>query len=388
MIKFDIEKLRSVYVNIVKITGDYVYVSSARSGLPYRPTTSAQEVYRGLTVSKIKINRGVSTSFNKIYACSEFPSPRLASLNMYDDDVVSIEIQNTSAWAGGFQNSENWQSFFSRVIPRLQETLEKQNEVWINGKEIFWLLSKDDDRDGYRLDLNGYLHLREVNYVRLSSMGFSTLVAVNSHKELLAKTTGAEIALSTERAVLKVHAGRVMSYRPNAMFPELEFIEAYSPVLSADDPAKVSSRKQRHGLASEERRAYNLINPNNPAYANIDFALRAAHTIGKLYGHEHVDALDIPRIIEQTGCVFLTDIDELSRRKVPVHMTAMYCLALIFGYIYTEKNMNNMRELSYMFRFCIKYGLVYENEINNDFLPNAPSHEIPLESYESFLNAA
>lgn len=388
MIKFNVNELRSVYVFIVKVTCDYVYVSSARSGLPYRPTTTPQEVYRGTPVSKVKISRSVSTAYNKIYACKEFPAPRLASLNMYGDEVVSIEVQNTSAWAGGFQNSDNWQSFFSRVIPRFVEILENIDNVWINGREIFWLTPEKEGGGSYRLDVNGYLRLREVNYVRLSSMGHSYSTASNSHRELLAKSTGCEIALSTEKAVLKVQAGRVMSYHPNALLPNEENIEVYSPVLAADDPTKVASRKSRAGLAIEERRAFTITSESNPAYANIEFALRAAHTIGKLYGYEHVDSLDIPRIINQTGCVFLTDIDEVSRRKSPVHMTALYCLALIFGYIYTETSISNMRELSYLFNFCVKYGLVYSSEIANDFLPDAPSHEIPLQYYESPLQAA
>lgn len=408
MLNFKIEQLRSIYVYILKVTTDYVYVTTTRTGAPYRVNSSVQDTHNGLQVSKIKIHRSVSHAYSKFYATREFSKPRLASLNYYGDDIVSIEIQVVNKWVGGYQDADNWQSFFSRVVPRLATELKDIDQTWINGTEIFWLKPEDEeketkndntiskDHDGswvqnsgklvrrfsseFMLDVDGHLSVRAVRFVRLGSMGLSILAALNSRKEIEATNGVADTTLDeiVNRATLKVEDGKVLTYYPNGNNQDLERIAVFSPVLQQrklNDSFKSVSKDDY--TPDEEKKVYNLTSIDNPAYANIDFAIKAARTIGKLYGYEVIDDLDIPRIIEQTGQVNLMNIDDDSRRTTPIHMSAMSCLAYVFRFIHQETELNKMRDLSNMFRFCINKGLVYQSDIDSDFKEDAPTQEIP-----------
>jgi hypothetical protein len=411
VLTFSIEKLRSVYVYILKITTDYVYVTTTRSGAPYRVNTSIQDVHNEMKVSKVRIHRSVSSAYSKFYATREFAQPRLASLNFYGDDVVSIEIQVVNKWVGGYQDADNWQSFFSRVVPRLEAELHNVDEAWINGTEIFWLRSDQEDsneeaivakdKDGawvksdgrlirkfsseYMIDKDGFMSVRAVNFVRLGSMGLSILAALNSRKETEANNgISDDLDEIVNRATLKLEEGKVLTYYPNGNDLNLERIAVFSPVLQArklNDTYKASTKEDY--TPDEEKKVYNLTSVENPAYANIDFAIKAARTIGKLYGYEVIDDLDIPRIIQQTGQVNLMNIDDNSRKTTPIHMSAMSCLAYVFKFIYNEKELNKMRDLSTMFRFCINKGLVFKSDIDCDFKEDAPEKFIPLGQFKT-----
>jgi hypothetical protein len=410
MLKFNIENLRSVYVYILKVTTDYVYVTTTRTGAPYRLNSSVQDTHNGYNISKIRIHRSVSTAYSTFYATREFAKPRLASLNFYDDDVVSIEIQMVNKWVGGYQNSDNWQSFFSSVVSRLETKLKDIDQAWINGTEIFWLkpeieddeqVNKDKvlatDNNGswvsnngrltrrfsteFMLDVDGFLSIRAVNFVRLGSMGLSILAALNNKKEIEASNGIGDATLNeiVNRANLKVEDGKVLTYYPHGSDLTQERIAVFSPVLQQkklNDSFKSASKEDY--TPDEEQKVYHLTSNQNPAHANIDFAIKAARTVGKLYGYEETDDLDIQRIIEQTGQVNLMNIDENSRRTMPIHMTAMSCLAYVFRFIHRETDLNKMRDLSTMFRFCINKGLVYESDINSNFKEDAPEQHIPL----------
>lgn len=406
MLNFNVDNLRSVYVYILKVTTDYVYVTTTRAGQPYKQNSSVQDVYKEHTISKIRIHRSVSHAYSTFYATREFAEPHLASLNYYDNDIVSIEIQMVNKRVKGYQTAENWQSFFSQVIPKLALEIKDKGDVWINGTELFWF--KEDDssesdvaltsgktsrwvqdengdlkrriRTEYKLDEKGFLTIQSVSFVRLGSMGLSILAAINSQKEIEAQNTNDTSMLYDieNNAMLKIETGKVLAFYPNADDPESESITVYSPVLQQkklNDSYKASSDKDY--TPDEERKVYNLSSTENKVYANIDFAIKAANTIGKLYGYEHTDHIDIQRIIRETGEVSLLNIDENSRRCMPIHMDAMTCLAYLFRFIYAEKDLNKMRELSKMFRFCINKGLVYESDINSDFIDGVAS-EVPL----------
>lgn len=379
MLVLNQEKLKSVYVYILKLTPDYVYVTKSRSGAPYRETTTTQDEYRGYSVSKVSISKGVYDCFYKIYCCKEFAEPRLASLNMYEGDIVSIEIQISSLNAknGDYVDPENWQSFFSKSLPILGENVG-DNTAWINGSEIFWL-SKDVHAEHF-INPEKSLSLREVNFVRLGTMGISVLAAIKARKEIKSNEAVENDSVFANRATLRVLNGRVLTYYPNAGVIGAEGdIQVYSPVLQDDSMNDIFNPKANK-TASEERKVFRLGSGRNSGFANIDFIIRAGALIGRLYGAKEIEYLDVPRIVEQTSCVNFHDISEHSRKITPTHITDFAAIAYIFRFIYKEKNMMKLRQLCYMFRFCLRRGLVYESTIAQDKIfkgnESLPLHEL------------
>ncbi|WP_137297233.1 hypothetical protein [Psychromonas sp. SP041] len=397
MLKFDISQMRSVYVYILKVTTDYVYVTTTRSGAPYKANSSLQGEHNGRNVSKIKIHRSVSHNYSAIYLTREFSTPWLTSLNYYGDEVISIEIQRVNRFAAnGFQDPNNWQSSFSKAIILLADEIKNEKSVYVNGTEIFWPEKVKEDIDDSELnmhnsqnrfhftsrtetslDKDGYFTIRNVNFIKLATMGVglsSASVAKEEVKIRQSIETGLDAPITIRHSVrLGTRKGKVLTYYPNALSPTEEQIHVFSPVLQSKALNAVNAKTKKK---DEESLVYFLASSRNKAYANVNFAIKAAQTIGRLYGYEHTDDLDIQGIIEETGEVNLMNIDEASRKILPIKMDAMTSIAYLFRFIYKEQKLRNLRDLSTMFRFCINSGLVYEKDISTDFIGNVS--EIPL----------
>ncbi|MNR94470.1 hypothetical protein D3C72_255550 [compost metagenome] len=373
MLRFDINKLRSVYVYLVKVTSDYVYVTTHRNGEIYG-SEEDQVTFRDFKISKIKLHKTVSHGFFKFNVMREFAPPRLSSLNFYGSDIVSLEIQMFNRRLGGFQSPENWQSNFSKVISQLEEKIKDVSDIWINGQEIFWPITNDQTMNSFAICPSGAFTVDRVNYVKLSRIGLDLYQKEKTAKEINSvNTNNSEEMLETvSSASLPLSTGNVLAYHPNAEFPDLEQITVYSPVLSSD---KGNLHNQ---VESETRLVYSMASEHNPSYPSIEFAIRAAKTIGKLYGYEETDFLNIPAIIEKTGCINLQQISERSRMKTPISMRAPTSIAWIMGFMHRETDLNSLRDLSKMFKFIVNNGLVYKNDIKTFLRKGVKASDIPL----------
>lgn len=379
MLQFDINKLRSVYVYLLKVTGDYLYVTTHRNGEPYLSAAEDQVSYRDHKVTKIKIHRSVSQGFFKFNVMKEFSSPRLASLNYYGSDIIGVEIQMFNRRLGAFQAAENWQSNFSKVIVKLGDAIKDAENVWINGQEIFWVKKAEDTRSMFNITNDGSYFIQMVSYVKLSKMGLDRFQKQKTAKEISSVNTDSaeELHETVSSAYLPLSTGCVLAYKPNAAYPDLEQIVVYSPVLSADKEFGTSNK-------DEVRMVYSIASETNPSYPTIEFAIRAAKTIGKLYGYAETDFLDIPSIIKKTGMVNLQKISEKCRFKTPMNMRATTSISWLMGFLHRETDLNNLRDLSKMFKFIINNGLVYRNSIKTFYREGVKEHDIPLINLADF----
>lgn len=379
MILFDSEKLTSEYVYISKITTTYVYVTSDKHGLTYNKGVEGN--HNDVAIKKVKIPQSVYARFVQNNALTDFPKPRLATLNFYDDIVVSIEIQHYDFNIRGYESAATWRSNFDTVLPMIKEKVKTiKDEVFINGESILWL-NKHDKESYMSLNKSNSLRMYHVHAIKLFKIG------VVGKKKAKDAQESSEIVVADDKkdmfdqnVILTVHTGKALAYVPNPEAPEDEQIIALSPLL---ETKKVRSQSgQMLNVNFEERAAYAISSEINPCYANIEFVLQSAKVIGKLYGNEALDFLNIPNILKDCKTVNLTKIHEKSRENNPINKTAETCLAWILGYIYREKDMNNIYKLNRMFRFIMNKGLVRQNDIevlsvrNIDGIDEA--FEIPL----------
>lgn len=384
MIKFDLNLMRSAYVYITKITSDYVYVVSHRTGEPYKVSKAIPTRHYDREVFKIKIHRGVSKAFFKNNVMKEFSTPRLASLNYYGDDIVSIEIQMYSFYLKGFQDPMRWKSNFAKVQKELEAKIETVDIAYINGQEIFWLEDKSDEFNTYSMTVDNCFRLHRVSYVSLAKMGLNIDHLKNTKAEIESENLDETMEKSRNEASLIVSSGKVLAYYPNAEYEDMEQICVYSPVLKSNNIGSSLHKKKKK--ADEDVKIFSLTNVSNPCFVNIQFVLKAAKTIGGLYGHDAVDYLDIPSIIEETGEINFYNIDKESRKNTPVNMSATESLAWLLKFIYKEKCLNKQRELSNMFSYIINYGLVFKNDVvisTLDGVSEIPLVTLPVEQFSS-----
>jgi len=399
MIEFDVNKLRSVYVFIVKITSSYVYVTSHRNGEIYQPKGTERHEFKALSkesrytpasaadvravyknlpaarsmefpsnrcmVTKIPIDQTVYALYKTYARMTTFSRPRLASLNFYGETIVSIETQQWSKRLGGFQDANKWKSYFARSLVDLRGQTNNK-ESFIDGVDIFWF---EEDASQYDLDKDGAFSMVSCKAVKLGNMG-RPLSFKNADKlENKANASGDKSLLKEIDNFyhLRVRNGVVLRYRPEASADngknlDRDMITVYSSVLAeirgfTSGAGKSKSREER-----EEKRLvralYEMCHDTAPSQANLTFLLNAARTIGKLYGMQEAHFLNVPQVMQATGQMNLMDIPETQRGMIAIGISAQEALAWLFRFIYMEDKLNNMRKLIKCMKQCLTKGLM------------------------------
>lgn len=375
MLEFNPEKLRSVYVYIVKVTMDYVYVVSHRNGDVYAPKGSKEVTWAGETIYRVPIHPTVFATYKRYSTMTQFSTPRLASLNYYGDTVVSLEAQMYSKALKGFQKAENWQSYFSRSALALTRLVEGK-DAYINGLDIYWF---NEDTRRMELSEDGCFSLMTCQVVKVGSLGRPSKAKEAMTAEIKAINSGETEGLKDidDKFMVRPNEGVILEYRP------AEGIHVHSPVL-ASTPGLMGSTSVKSEDEDKEGKAmiralYTMTGPS-PSQANLKLLLKAADVIGEIYGSEHNDFLNVPHVVMATGHTSLYRIPQDTQAITPIGRSAVETLAWMMGYIYREKNLYNLRELMRMMRYSLVHGLM-PLEQPSPYIPGADLDNYPRIQY-------
>ena len=372
MLNFDPSKLRSSYVYITQVTNDYVHVAHHRNGEPYRPESGQLDPKTGHT--KIRINKQVAHTFmnKKGSPVRKFSTPRLASINYYGGQVMSIELKPVSNRI----MEKNWRSGFSKLSADLCEKLSlpeyQSRQVRFDGKSISWDANVasneqemrrndfilDHDSDGNRL---GHYRLRQVESINLMTMGLLGDKNINMmiQDEKSVELSSDELMEFVYRNYgLSVKNGMSLVYMPD---PDGD-IEAYSPVIGANDGQLTDRDKAKE--KERLRGIYSLCSSTKPSFINLDFVLEVGKTIGKLYGQKANDFFDIPSILEDIGEVNFHNINKSSRMTYPVQIEAKTAVAWLLGFMHREQDPENLRILGNTISKSLVENIITTNEID------------------------
>lgn len=376
MLQFDSEKLRSVYVFIVKVTMDYVYVVSHRNGEEYAPKGSKPVTWDGKTIHRVPIHPTVFAGYKRYSTMTQFSTPRLAALNYYGDTVVSLEAQQYSKALLGFQKADNWQSYFSRSAKALERMVEGQ-EAYINGLDIYWFTQ---DTRRMKLSEDGCFCLVNCQVVKIGSLGRPSKAKEAMEAEVKAINSGDDSALKDidDKFMVRSNEGIILEYQPQEGIRVHSPVLASTPALMAGGSLNGSEEEDREGKAMI-RALYTMTGPS-PSQANLKLLLKAADVIGEIYGSEHNDFLNVPHVVMATGHTSLYHIPQETQAITPIGRSAVETLAWMMGYIYREKNLYNLRELMRMMRYSLIHGLM-PLEQPSPYIPGSEGAEIPLVRY-------
>jgi hypothetical protein len=391
MINFNADKLRSVYVYIVKITTGYVYVTSHRNGHPYTPNGLSQSEYNDQIVTRIPISQTVYTLYRRYSLSTEFSRPRLAALNFYGDTIVSVESQQFSRRLGGFQNADAWKSYFAKAIGDLREKTENV-EAFIDGVDIFWPTPEDGIST---LDKDGCFNLIACQAVNVGNLGRPLTSKVTEKLENKISSSEEDDISSLASLMdnlyhLRNRKGILLQYRPECGLEGHtgDYTTVYSSVL-ADIPALGRSSASM-GKSKEEakgkkmiRALYEMCHDTTPSQANLNFLITSAKTVGKLYGMEHAGFLNVPRVMKATGQMCLVQIADSQRGMTPIGISAQEALGWLFRFIHMEDNLSNLRHLTKCMKSCLQNGLMPQSE-DSLILESARGTSIPLASFDEF----
>lgn len=398
MIQFDVEKMRSVYVYILKITSGYVYVTSHRNGETYAPKGSKPIEFNGHDVQRVPIDQTVYQLYRRYSLNTEFNNPRLAALNMYGDTIVSVEAQQWSRRLLGFQKAESWKSYYAKALADLR-TSTNGKEAYIDGVDIFW---PDEEKGISQLDSDGCFSLVHARAIRLGNLG-RPLTSKESERiqnhmnsgnaEEVDEADAEDTRNPLEKLLdnnyhLSVRDGVLLRYRPEMGMDDHEgdYTTVYSSVL-ATMPSLFKKADQQTQEEKEGKRMiralYEMCHDTAPSQANLTFLLSAAKTVGGEYGMENAHFLNVPAVMKATGQMSLVNIPEDARAMTPIGVSAQSALAWLFKFIYMEDNLKVLRSLSKCMKKCLRDGLMPQSA-EAMIKPEARGKDLPSVGLKDF----
>lgn len=407
MIRFDPTLFRCDYVRLKKITSTYLYVSTGKNGKPYVTDTSVRGVYKKREISKVKVHENISRQYFKNNTMKEFQDLGVvACIAYYGDIVVAVEVQNLSKKIG---ESKEWIAVIEKIMDNITTIIPKQKDVFINGKDIFWLSDTDRNLNNrVPISNDGSFILKDVSYLSLSKIGFEMNVDQNKNATPqdddnsiysidIIKTIGSKRNLTSEsiknlrfdenyavestsdsQAVAFVNSSVLISYSPNRGQPNQ--IECFSPVLAFDNHLDI--KKNEAEFAAILNSLASFSSTVDPTYLNLNFVLYAGKMIGEKYGFRETEILNTPEIIMDTKMVSLEKINQSSRTSYPIKLGVFDGLAWLFRFIHKEKDLNNMRDLSNLFNKIFKDGFVQKSKVETSFRDGKNQDDIHLLKYK------
>lgn len=425
MIKFDSNLLRCEYVFVKKITPTYIYITKTVNGHVFKNSNSVRGTFKNQKVSKLRIHKNVATSYFKHNAMSEFKdSGRVSCIAFYDDIVLSIDVQSLSSLSA-LQNKE-WRSPLDIILSGVNNIIPNTEDIFINGKEILWFDPTSTLKTYVSNDQS--FCLRKVKYLSLSKIGVnvvkkkvasdsdtstSTSVAATEDENAdfstvkTIRTIGSSFNLSSSdiasldfdvnfikpeevteaeevvQSVAFVRDSHVLCYYPNGEQDEDLFV--FSPVLY-DSSSTKDAKTSEKSFTNVTNFLSNVENQQNKTFLNLNFALMAGKTIGAQYGFEETEILNIEDIIFETKTISLYKIVEKSRSLYPIDIHPFVGLSWLFKFIYKEKDLNVLRDLSTLFTRVLNNGFISEENISNKFKEGKSDSDITLRKYNSVFN--
>ncbi len=420
MIKFDSTLFHCDYVRLKKITSTYLYVSCDSEGRHYSTENSIDGVYKSKKISKIRIHESVARQYFKNNTMKEFQDlGKFASIAYYGDIVVSIEIQNLL-----MTNTENktWVSVTEQVMENISRIIPLDQDVFINGKDIFWVDKNEKNNKNPNLVLSedGAFRLQNANYLSLSRIG----VEINDEKSkrngedeykenpdlahsgeineniVVLKTIGSKRNLSSEsikflnfeenyavsdvnhtKAVALLRRANVLEYCPNRDddYPIL----CYSPILAFDESIDRVKNEEDYNNLIKNLHAIRF--KEDPVFLNLNFTLHAGKMIGEKYGYEETEILKISHIIKDTKMISFEKIHESSRTGYPIEMHPFNGLSWLFRFVHKEKNLNEMRDLTALFSIIFKKGFIAKSKVTSAFKEGRNQDDIMMITYRSSI---
>lgn len=409
MIKCDPSLFRYDYVRLKKITSGFLFITSDSLGNVYK--LGEKSIYKKREIKKLKIHSNVYSQYLKNNTMREFSDlGTFACIAFYDDVVVALEIKKNKT---NIDESKSWVSTIEKVMNNIHKIIPSDKNVYINGKEIFWVNDEENDKidSEKNIDNEGFFTIKKVKYLSLNKIGAEIASNQSNKKDNdeeykeakisdieqdsfeVIKTIGIKNITSEmvetldfdvnyasydnndKMVVAIVKDSFVLSYNPN-FGTNLPPIKVYSPVFS------ILENEMNNILKT----LYQIIDSSNPLYLNLNFVEKSGKLIGEKYGYEETEILNVPKIILDTKVISFCNITNESKQNYGVEIPPFVGLAWLFKFINKEKNLNELRDLCNLFNYVLNKGFVARNNIVINFKEGKSEDDIKLISFNSGFN--
>lgn len=342
MLKFDLSKLTVQIVQLKTVTtalgGSITFVDETRS-------TPKKEVY-----GRMSVPANVARSFfMRTKKVSRYLKPVYTAVLKYDDHVVDLERHPLAA-LGALEEEgldgqlRRWTPQIERNIQAAVETRARGDREWYFDGRYMYSFKTDVDqaiRAGEFLSVDGRFRKVLVDTVDLSLMHRSDLSGVDGNESATA-----------ERSTLAYVSGRGITAVSPPIWKNLSDVgKTKLDKPEADDALEDDEDDDLVAEDAVKPIVYNFDEIDRTMSVNLNFALKAGELIGKTFGYEHVEPLQLPRLMIELHTVNLPNVPKQVKQTYAVGIQFTHALAWLLG----MSRRANTLETHLMMRSLMKY---------------------------------
>lgn len=337
MIKFDPALLS---VDVVYLKTVTTSLGGSISVLDQKRSTATKEVQ-----TRIVVPMAVARSFiMKTKKVTRYLKPVLCALVKYGDTIIAMERHPLGTI--GTLEYEGFDGKMRRWQPKSEENLndvikplahQKDRTWYFDGRYMFSLMSENVDaavREGELMTSDGRFRKIVVSTIDLQSLDNLDKLSPADRSCLAFVTSKGEYAISPPIwKNLSDVGGTALTKTARAVADE-DDDEDDGVVEVADTNTVRKFDKIDEGLA-----------------VNLNFALKAGNEIGRVFGYDHVEPLQLPRLMIELHTVNLPNVPAQVKATYDVGMRFTHAMAWLLG---MSRNANTL-ETYVMMRSLMKY---------------------------------
>lgn len=364
MIKFDLNHLS---VEIVRLKSITTALGGSISVIDEVKTTPAKEVYRRIPVP-LATARAFIVATKKI---TKYLKPVYVALAWYDKMVISMERHPLAGLGTLMMDTINGPAPW---VPNLQVHIQDIIKPIQKSKQWYF-----DGRYMYSFE-NDCLDTMIRNATFLSSNGaFRKVVAQTIDLQCL--HTKADLVIEDRGCISFVTAHGDSSISP-PIWKNLEQIGAKQMAITVNDANDYDDDDDDDdkGVTITTNKATPFDAIDSMMAVNLNFALKAGNEIGKLFGFDQVEPLQLARLMIELHTVNLPNIERSIKSTYNCGMLFTHALAWLLGFSRYANTLDTYLIMKSLLSYLTRKGIFRRNSFNPEsvFMNNQSIDDLPL----------
>lgn len=375
MIKFDISKLSVQMVQLKAITtslgGSISIIDKARS-------TSAKEV-----CTRVRVPMSTARDFiMKTRKVTKYLKPVEVALVNYDGHIIAMERHPLAAFGKLKEEFDTGKEWVPSVISNIEMVLRPL--MTLTTREWFF-----DGRYVYSFDAGAEQAVRRGDYLtadgrfrKVLAQSLDTQELDNKDKLVVAErscmafvSSRGDFAVSPPIWKNLSDVGMTQLGKAGAVQSDAEDGDDEEDSDAVDVPQQGGSKE------------YNFDKIDEHLSVNLNFALKAGQEIGKVFGYEHVEALQLPRLMVELHTVNLPNVPAQVKATYGAGIQFTHALSWLLGLSRKANTLETYVMMRSLMKYLTKRGIFRANVFNADrvFKDEKKVEDVPLLALDTLL---
>ena len=170
--------------------------------------------------------------------------------------------------------------------------------------------------------------------------------------------------------------------------PELgfeDFVRSYRTVIGFEvngsiiPSPTIGMADEKKGMLKKMDLGYSLHTIDEAFYVNVDVALKLAQIVGKAYGYEKNEFLEIPKLMINYKTINIAHMPKAVKKVSPISRSLLSVIAWVIGLTSKEQDIYTLQEFQKVFVTLFNKGVVAKDRLKEDNY--TASEPVPLVSF-------